>query len=114
MTDSNGTTETTVSKESAVAKLIKGWRDRGSKLPDAKLQKELIGEFKKLNTARNDAQKVLDRTNAELASHAVKMVSAFGDKKLDLAGNIYFPASRGDTVFYRAQGEHDPENIIKG
>lgn len=113
MAETNGTTEAAV-KVSAVAKLVNGWRDKGSKLPDGKVQKDLIGKFKTLNKARNDAQKVLDKANAELSAHAELMVQSFGDKKLELDGTLYFPASRGDTVFYRSQGEQDPDNVIKG
>lgn len=100
-------------KETAISKLLKKWREGGSKVPDKKEQKALLDQFKALHAKREAIQNDLDKANAALAGHSEKMVLAFGDFKLEVDGRRFFPASRGDTVFYREEGKTDPGRIIK-
>lgn len=112
--EANGTNTDKEKGPSAIAKATKAWRDKGAKLPDEKTRKVLFSTFKELLSERDKAQKALDAASAKLNTHATEMVAAFGDKKLDIGGRIFFPASRGETLFYREQGKQDPDDIIKG
>ncbi len=113
-TETNGTTTPAPEKVSAISKLVKAWRDKGSKLPEKKEQKVLIDSFRTLVAKRDEAQAALDKANAALAGHATKMVEGFGDYKIEIDGRKFFPASRGETVFYREEGKQDPGKVIKG
>lgn len=113
MNDSNGNGNGS-EKSSAISKLLKTWREGGSKLPEGKARKELLDAFKGLQAAKDTAQASLDKANEAMASHCIRMVLSFGDKRLDLGGRLFYPASRGETVFYREQGKQDPEDVIKG
>lgn len=109
----NGTAEV---KVSAIAKALKRHAEaskaKGGKV-DKKAQGELLATFKKLLAERDKAQKAFDAATAAFMAHAEPMVLEFGDKKVSVGGRIYFPASRGDTIFYREQGKQDPDDIIE-
>lgn len=112
----NGTNGTAETKVSAIFKALKAHSEatEGGKKPVAKAaQKALLDEFKKLLAARDKAQKAFEDATKAFTEHAPKMVAAFGDKKVSVDGRIYFPASRGETLFYREQGKQNPEDIIE-
>lgn len=117
-TETNGTNGTTAaSKEpTAINKLMKEHNqatENGKKPIDKKVAGALLADFKKLLAARDEAQAAFEKATEALSKHARPMVLAFGDKKIDVGGRIYFAASRGETVFYREQGKQDPTDIIK-
>lgn len=109
-TNGNGSTET---KVSAVAALIKKHREAGGKPATGKAAKDLLDKFKTLAAAKQKADAAADEAAKAMAAHAEAMVLAFGDKKIQVGSSVYFPASRGETVFYREQGKNNPDDIIQ-
>lgn len=113
-TNGNGSSNGSATKgPSAIAKLLKQHSEAGGKAPSKAVAAELLGTFKKLLAERDKAQKAFDAATKAFAEHAPAMVMAFGDKKVSVGGRLYFPASRGETVFYREQGKQDPGDIIE-
>lgn len=117
MSNSNGNGSSNGSEEkkvSAISRLLKEHKEnRANKPTDKKADKALLDEFKTLLAARDKAQKAFDDATEAFSKHAVKMIANFGDKKISVGGRLYFPASRGETVFYREQGKQDPTDIVE-
>lgn len=114
-TNGNGT-QTPEVKVSAISRLLKEHNeatDGGKKAPDKKVTGPLLATFKKLLAERDAAQVAFDKATKAFTEHAPAMVKTFGDKKISIGGRLYFPASRGETVFYREQGKQDPGDIVE-
>lgn len=109
-TNTNGSAE--AKKPTRVAELLKAHKE-ADKRPTKDETKKLLTEFKKGLEARDAARAALKAAEEAMSKNAEAMVMAFGDKKIDVGGRLFFPSSRGDAVFYRELGSQDPDSIIK-
>jgi hypothetical protein len=103
-TTTTATTEA-VKPDSLVVTLHKNWVTAGSKKADEKAIKKAIADYKAL-TAKREAAEAAFKAAASAESDAVAaIVKMRGKGRLMIDGVLHTPMSRGETVYFRKDGE---------